>query len=42
MVNYLREGRHTVTPRLIASDVAGLVALCSMRRETTCQTGRSS
>jgi PhnB protein len=25
MVNYLREGRHTVTPRLIASDVAGLV-----------------
>src|SRR3954454_17567070 len=25
MVNYLREGRHTVTPRLITSDVAGLV-----------------
>ena len=25
MVNYLREGRQTVTPRLITSDVAGLV-----------------
>jgi PhnB protein len=25
LVNYLREGRHSVTPRLIASDVAGLV-----------------
>ncbi|WP_137931295.1 VOC family protein [Mesorhizobium comanense] len=25
MVNHVPEGRHTVTPRLIASDVAGLV-----------------